>query len=335
MALTQVLGVLLSLLPAQAPLALLQEPDYFTEKNGDKWTLRKPALQIFEPAEGAPPRAWTIFEDEHRITVEQRKNALPRLRLNRALVQFHPLTRRRQPIADWTGQSDAREIESDIHTLLNRFAPASSAALLSSTPIYMARLNGATGHTAEELGDHRRFVIYMDPFRATGRLHAASTLIHELSHIERYRSRGFHANRAVAVLSKPDFILLGVVDELAAYQAEATLIASFLNSISSSSVLRAVRNLMPSAELRWPAALMVLLGFEGSSDPPTRMKEAREQIVLDIHRQASAYWEIHHDDSLDPLLEATVRKWYSGSREWAEIAGQRRNWLDAGAEVTQ
>jgi hypothetical protein len=347
MLLRQATDVLVGLLLAQAPSgsgpglpvetmstpAFLQEPHYFVEKEGGRWRVRKPRLRVLEAAESGLPQAWTIFEDQHWTTAEKRKNALPRLRLNRALVKFNPLTGQRTPIEDWTGQADAEEIEADIQAFLIRFALATPRALFSSTPVYMAQLAGASGHTAEESNDPRQFVIYVDPFRATGRLHAASTLVHELSHVERYQRREFHANRAAAVLPKADFILVGAADELAAYEAEAAFLQSFLNNIASEAVRRAVRKAMPSRQLRWPMALTVLLGFEGPSDTTARMKAARKQIVLDLHRQASQYWDIHHEDTLDPTLEASIRNWYSRSREWKDIAEQRADWLEAGAQV--
>jgi len=273
------------------------------------------------------------LEDSQRARAEQRMKALPRLRLNRALVQFNPLTRQRTLIEDWKGRSDAQEIEADIQALLDRFAPPVAKPLFSSIPLYMARLSGATGHTAEEWNDHQRFVIYLDPFRATGRLHAASTLIHEFSHVERYRIRGFHGNRAAAILPKPDFILLGAYDELAAYQAEAALIASFLSNMASESVRGEVSTVMPSSQLRWPAALTVLLGFEGPPDPAERMKEARARILLDLESQAGRYWDLHHKDSLDPALAATIGNWYSQSQEWRDIEAQRADWQAAGGRM--
>jgi hypothetical protein len=257
--------------------------------------------------------------------------ALPRLRLNRALVEFNPLTRQRTLIEDWRDQGDAQEIEADIQALLDRFAPPVANALFSSIPLYMARLSGATGHTAEEWNDHQHFVIYLDPFRATGRLHAASTLIHEFSHVERYRIRGFHGNRAAAILPKPDFILLGASDELAAYQAEATLIAAFLSSMASEPLRGAASTAMSSSQLRWPAALTALLGFEPPSDPAERMKQARARILLDLESQAGRYWDLHHKDSLDPTLAATIGNWYSRSQEWRDIDAQRADWQEAGA----
>jgi hypothetical protein len=348
MAVRQITDVLLVLLLTQAAIesgagqaepteipAFLQEPSYFIEKQGDKWAVKKPRLRVLEVAESPSPQTWTIFEDSQRTAVEKRMKALPRLRLSRPLVEFNPLTRQRTLVVDWKDQSDAQEIEADIQALLDRFAPPVAKALLSSIPLYMARLSGATGHTAEEWNDRQRFVIYLDPFRATGRLHAASTLIHELSHIERYRMRGFHGNRAAAVLPKPDFILLGASDELAAYQAEAMFIGSFLNSIASEALRRTVSTAMPSSQLRWPTALTVLLGSEGPSDPAERMKEARARILFELESQAGRYWDIHHKDSLAPALAATIRIWYSQSREWRDIAAQRTDWRDAGAQMQQ
>jgi hypothetical protein len=311
---------------AAAP-ELLEEPGYFIDQ-GDKWRLRKPKLRVLEPQRESL-EAWKIFEDENRASVERRMKTLPRLRLNRALVSYNPITRQRTTIEDWTGENDSREIEADIQSLIQRFAPTGVRELLPAAPLYMARLNGAAGHTAEEPSDARKFVIYLDPFEATGRLHAASTLVHELSHLERYRRRGFHANRSAAVLSKADFILLGAVDELAGYQAEAALIEAFLKSTPSDVVSRAVRKWMPLAHLRWPLPLRLLLGYEGQAERPSRMKKAREQVVLELQSQASRYWDFHHKDSLDPALAATIREWYAASQEWKEISGQRREWIDA------
>jgi hypothetical protein len=313
--------------------AFLQEPGYFIERQGDKWAVKKPGLRVLESGENRPPQAWTIFEDSLRVTAERRMKALPRLRLNRELVEFNPLTRRRTLIVNWKDESDAQEIESDIRALLDRFAPPAAKALFSSIPVYQARLSGATGHTAEEWNDHQRFVIYLDPFRATGRLHAACTLMHELSHAERYRVRGFHGNRAAAVLPRPDFILLGASDELAAYQSEAGLIDSFLNSLANEALRRTVSTAIPSSQLRWPAALTGLLGFEGPSDPAERIKEARGRILLELENQAGRYWDLHHKDSLDPGLAATIRSWYSQSQEWREIDAQRSAWRDAAARM--
>ena len=199
---------------------------------------------------------------------------LPRLRLNRALVEFNPLTRQRTLIADWKDQGDAQEIEADIQALLDRFAPPPAKALLSSIPLYQARLSGATGHTAEEWNDRQSFVIYLDPFRATGRLHAASTLLHELSHVERYRMRGFHGNRAAAVLPKPDFILLGASDELAAYQAEAMFITSFLNSIASEALRRTVSTAMPVFSAEVADGSDRAPGFRGPVGPRRKNKRS-------------------------------------------------------------
>jgi hypothetical protein len=220
-------------------------------------------------------------------------------------------------------------MEADIHEIVNRFAPAGARALLQSTPLYMARLSGATGHTAEESTDHARFVIYLDPFRATGRLHAAATLLHELTHLERYRARGFHANRAAAVLPKEDFVLLGPADEFAAYQAEVNLVRSFLDSQAKEEARRAVRDAICTPELNWPIALTVMLGFEGPSDQALRIMDARRQVVLDLERNASSYWESRHMDSIDPLLRQTISDWYKHSREWKGISSERPEWRKA------
>jgi hypothetical protein len=94
-------------------------------------------------------------------------------------------------------------------------------------------------------------------------------------------------------------------------------------------VEQAVRKWMPFAPLRWPVPLRLLLGYEGPTDQADRRKRAREQIVLELQRQASRYWDFHHEDSLDPPLAATIREWYSSSQEWKDISGQRREWLEA------
>ena len=91
-------------------------------------------------------------------------------------VRFDPATNARTAIADWTGQEDAQQVDADVREIVNgsRQSGPVPCALLQSTPVYMARLSGATGHTAEDGSDDARFIIYVDPFRATGRLHAAS-----------------------------------------------------------------------------------------------------------------------------------------------------------------
>jgi hypothetical protein len=190
----------------------------------------------------------------------------------------------------------------------------------------MARLAGAAGHTAEESADPARFVIYLDPFRATGRLHAAATLVHELNHVERYRARGFHANRAAAVLSKGDFVLLGLVDEFAAYRAEANLVRSFLDGQIKDEARRSAGDAFSSPDLNWPVALTVLLGFEGPSDEARRMMEVRRQVALDVHRIAGSYWDSRHVDAIDPVLRQTIHDWYKHSREWKTISAERQQW---------
>jgi hypothetical protein len=316
----------LLLLQGESASPVLKEPDYFIDRSeSNKWRLRKPRLQ-------GSQEAWIIFEDKSRTIVENRRNALPRVRLSRPLVVFSPLTRQTMPLEDWTGENDALEIEADIQHLVNRFAPATARTLLSSTPVYMARLAGASGYTAEQANDARKFVVYIDPFRASGRLHAASTLVHELSHVERYRTRGFHANRAAAVLAKSDFILLGATDELAGYEAEAALIRALLSTVPSDAARRAIMEAMRAVELRWPAALLAVLDFEGRPGAAERMKQAREQIVLDIERQAAGYWDVHRDDTLVAPLEAAIRAW-SRSEEWKDITAERSKWLEAGARV--
>jgi hypothetical protein len=337
MALRHAAGLFLAICSLQAPAvetagtpAFLQEPDYFLAKDEGKWIVRKPAFRIFDATERD---AWPIFESDQWARAEQLKNGLPPLRLNRALVTFNPLTRRRTPVADWSGQKDALEVEEDLRALLRRFGSPAAWELHSSVPFYMARLSGASGYTAEEPDDATRFVIYLDPFRATGRLHAASTWVHELAHVERYRSRGFHANRAAPVLSKADFILLGVSDELAGYRAEAALIESFFKSLTSEALRRSAREAMPSPRLRWPVALRTLLGLEREQAGGGRVKQARRHIVLDLERQAGRYWEMHRGDQLPPELESAIRSWHSGSPEWKDIARERSQWAAAGAGV--
>ena len=301
--------------------SLLVEPDYSLTRDGNRWVVRKPAVGARQP--------FTISQHQDRRAAESRRRSLPRLRLNGPFVRFNPLTHTRTLIVDWTGQEDAREIDSDVREIVRRFGPAGTAALLESTPVYMARLFGATGHTAEESGDHTRFAIYLDPFRATGRLHAAATLVHEATHIGRYRARGFHANRAAAVLPREDFVLLGLADEIAAYQAEANLVRSFLDSQPDEDVRRRAGDAMRNPELRWPVALTVMLGFEGPPDQARRMLEVRRQVVLDLERNAGRYWDSRRTDLLDPALRETISNWHLHSREWKEIAAERARWREA------
>jgi hypothetical protein len=320
--------------PQSSDLAVLREPDYFVRREAGMWMVRKPRLRVLLSGDGVSPGSWLVFQSENRAAVEERRRVLPRLRLSRPLVQFNPVSRRRTLLEDWTRQEDAQEAEADIQAIVNAFARDPAQALFASTPVYLASLNGASGHTAEDSGEHTRYVVYLDPFRATGRLHAASTLVHELSHVDCYRKRGFHANRAAAVLPREDFVLLGSADELAAYEAEAALIESFLNSMPGRDA-PALRKAMLSVDLRWPPALTLLLGVEAPNNVAERFHEAREQIVLDVQRQAQRYWDLHHRDRLDTGLEGTIRSWYSESPEWRDIAGQRANWVRAGADVRQ
>jgi hypothetical protein len=229
------------------------------------------------------------------------------------------------PLANWTGEGDAQETEADIRLLIERFASPSARSLLASTPIYMARLDGASGHTAEEPGDQHGFVVYIDPFRATSRLHAAATLVHELTHVEHYLSRGFHANRAAAVMAREDFVLLGLADELGACEVEAAFVAAALKGLFNGEQQLAARTAMLSSELRWPAALLSLLGITGVGGLP------REHIVTDLAEQAARYWRAHRHDRLVPELAAAIRNWAGQSAEWQDIFAQRDAWRKAGA----
>jgi hypothetical protein len=300
---------------------LLREPDYAVGKDGDMWVVQKPRVGELQPL--------TISRHRDRSAAEFRKRSLPRLRLSGLFVRFDPATNERRLIADWAAQEDARDVDRDVREIVNKFGSAEVQALFQSTPIYMARLAGAAGHTAEESTDHGRFVIYLDPFRATGRLHAAATLVHELTHVERYRSRGFHANRAAAVLPREDFVLVGLADEFVAYQAEARLVQSFLNGQAGEEVRRAAREAIGEPELNWPVAVGVMLGFEGPSDQERRVAEIRRQVVLDLKRTAASYWESRHSDSINPILRQTIQNWYKHSHEWKEISAKRREWRKA------
>ncbi|MFB3829545.1 MAG: hypothetical protein ACE15B_22430 [Bryobacteraceae bacterium] len=288
----------------------LQEPGYIVAREGGRWVVQKPA-----PG-GQPPLV--ISRHPRREAAEFRAKALPRVRFSGLFVRFDPRTHARTVIADWTAEEDARRIDADLRGILSRFAPAAAREFLPSTPLYMARLSGATGHTAEDSGDATRFVIYLDPFRATGRLHAAATIAHELAHVQRYRARGFHANRAAAVLTRRDFVLLGLADEFAAFQAEAGMVRAFLENLENAEARRAAREALRKPELRWPPALIAMLGSGERTEA-----EARRQIVLDVERIAGRYWDSRHGDALDPSLRAPIHDWYTGSREWRQIAAQR------------
>src|SRR5688500_14360108 len=149
------IALLLALLPLDVR-DLLREPDYQVIGDGDTWVVQKPEAEVRKPI--------AISRHRARRAAEFRNRSLPRLRLDGRFVRFDPATYARTPLADWTGQEDARRIEADIREILNRFAPAGAQMLLESVPIYMARLAGASGYTAEENTDHRRLVIYVDPF---------------------------------------------------------------------------------------------------------------------------------------------------------------------------
>src|SRR5688572_1614470 len=240
MSLVHSIALLLAMPPVEVR-DLLREPGYSVARDGDHWIVQKPRIGTRQPV--------TISRHRDRSAARLRQRSLPLLRLNGLYVRFDPATRARTVIADWTGQEDAQQVETDVREIMNRFAPTELQALIPSAPVYMARLSGATGHTAEESTDHARFVIYLDPFRATGRLPAAATLLHELTHVDRYRARGFHANRAAAVLPKEDFVLLGLADEFAAYRGEANLVRSFLDSRANGEARRSARDAIRNPEL--------------------------------------------------------------------------------------
>ena len=299
----------------------VKEPDYQVIQRGDRWIVQKPQVGARQPL------MLSLHPD--RAAAEFRKKSLPRLRLDGLFVRFDPATYSRTLIADWTDQEDAQQIGLDIREIVSHFAPAEARALLPSTPLYLARLPGATGHTAEEETDRAKFVIYVDPFRATSRLHIAATIVHELTHVARYRARGFHANRAAAVLPKGDFVLLGLVDEFAASQAEVNLVRSFLGSQSSEEARRSADDAIRSPELNWPEAVTVMLGVEGAFVESRRMMEARRHVALDLKQSASRYWESRRRDGLDKKLKQTIRDWYKRSREWRQISAERAEWKKA------
>jgi hypothetical protein len=320
----------IALLAAILPLEvqdLLREPDYSIIREGDRSIVQKPRLGMRQP--------FTISRHRDRSAAELRIRSLPRLRLNGLFVRFDPASYARTTIADWTAQADAQQIGDDVREIVNRFAPEAARVLLYSTPVYMARLSGAVGHTAEESTNHARFVIYLDPFRASGRLHVAATLLHEATHLDRYRARGFHANRAVAVLPKKDFVLLGLADELAACSAEAQMLRSFLESQANEEARRAVRDAIRNPELNWPVALTVMLGFEAPSREARQMLEARREVLSDLESKAESYWVSRHLDPIDPSLRQTILDWYKHSREWKEISAGRPEWRKAERRLLQ
>jgi len=305
---------LLAVLVLPGAPELLQEPEYMVARDGDSWVVRKPGLG------GRPPLE--ISRHATRNAAEFRRRSLPRVRLSGLFVRFF---RPETVIADWTGQADARQVQADVREILDRFA-SGAARVLQATPVRMARLNRAAGRTAEDSADSKRLVIYLDPFRATGRLHAAATLVHELTHVERYGARGFHANRAAAVLPKRDFVLLGLADELFAYQAEASLLRAFLAGQPDEETRRAARQAMTRPELNWPMALTALLGLEGD-------RNVRRQVLLDLERVAASYWDARHLERIDPRLAETIRLWHKKSHEWRQMAAERAEWERAKRDV--
>jgi hypothetical protein len=300
----------------------VKEPDYQVIQSGDRWIVQKPRVGTRQPL--------PISHHLDRSAAEFRKRSLPLLRLNGLFVRFDPATYARTLIADWTDQEDAQQIGFDVRDIVSQFAPTPSKMLLESTPLYLARLPGATGYTAEDGSDSARFAIYVDPFRATSRLHLAATIVHELTHVERYRARGFHVNRAAAVLPKEDFVLLGLFDEFAAYQAEAALVRSFLARQTHEEARRSTADALRAPELNWPQALTVMLGIEGTVAESRRIMEARHHVGLDLKPKASIYWESRHLEQINPTLQRTIRDWYKRSPEWRQISAERPTWKKAG-----
>jgi hypothetical protein len=227
---------------------------------------------------------------------------------------------------DWRGDPDAVRTGERLSEFLTRIPLFSSLPDSSLVKLNMALLPAEVdaAHRPDSGNPARSFVL-IDPFHVkNGVLELAATYIHELTHGKFYHERGFSASELIPLLSREEYVLVALDEELACFKNEVEAVKQFLASCPAD--LQAAAGGWVDVSIEPPAALYFSDLF--ASKPPSVLEDLSRQVVADSYllEQQANYDRIRGSA---PVPSAAAQAWVT-SAEWTAIQGTLPLWQRAG-----
>jgi hypothetical protein len=227
---------------------------------------------------------------------------------------------------DWRGDPDAVRTMDRLNEIMTRIPLFDSLPDSRLVTLVMALLPAeATGlHRPDPRNPARSFVL-IDPFKVEkGVLEMAATYIHELTHAKFYHDRGFDSLELIPLLSRGEYMLVYLEDELACFNNEVKAVRQFLSSCSFN--LQEAASGWIATTINPPAAFYFTDMF--ASEPPTVLEDLARQVVVDFYLSlAKASYARIRGSALAP--GAAARAWLT-SAERTATQGTLPMWTRAG-----
>ena len=227
---------------------------------------------------------------------------------------------------DWRGDPDAVRTGERLSEIMTRIPLFASLPASSLVKLNMALLPaGNTGQHRLDPGNPARSFVLIDPFQVeNGVLELAATYIHELTHGKFYHDRGFAPLELIPLLSREEYVLVTLDEELACFNNEVEAVRQFL--ASSSAGLKDAASGWIDISIDPPAALY--FSDEFASKPPSVLEDLTRGVVADKYLlQAKEEYARVRRSALAP--GAAARAWLT-SAEWTAIQGTLPLWERAG-----
>jgi hypothetical protein len=322
-----------SRLPTTLQPPLLYEPDYEVrpQVGSSRFELVKPNYGVFD-AQARPSTPVIVIQSfATRGEAEAMKSKLPRVRLpGRFLVKVEtngsltPLPVPEQ--FNWTADADAQACGRRLQDMLTQMPIFATLPAASQVALNVARLSRGTpaSHIIDPKNANHSFVM-VDPFQIKSVAELAAVYIHELTHGQYYHRRGFNPTELVMLLTRDDYLLVALDEELACYKNEANAIQQFI-AAAPSAMQGPFRDWMDFA-IRPPAS--VYFSQETASIPPPALDELVHEIIgrLNLDDFKRDYDSTRTAGTI--VLSPAASTWVSSS-EWAAIQATRVQWQRAG-----
>lgn len=267
-----------------------------------------------------------------RAEAEAFKQALPRVRLPgrlrwelRIVNNEEVLKRLSRPLFNWwppdpeaqrTGER-LTEIIDRIPLFVSLLKPLLDSELVILNMGLLPSGTRAIFHPAES-------IIFIDPFQVEkGILEVAATFIHELTHAKFYHERGFRNSELIPLLSREEYVLVVLNDELAGFKNGVDAVKQFLATCPED-LKRASKGWIFDSITR-PMAFY--FAEEWESEPPSLLEDATCNEIADNYL-LKAQKEYDNKRRSAPAPSPAARAWLT-SAEWAAIQGTLPLWQRA------
>jgi hypothetical protein len=319
-----------SSVPSDAIPPVLSEPAYRVRQDSvsGRFQLGKPGYEIFDEAVLSSAPFIVIQEFTAQADADAMRVKLPPIRFpGRLQVQIIDGNSSQLPAeqqADWTNAPDAQEARRHLAETLDKIPLINSLPDQTQVSVGLARLErGTMAHFSANPADVTKGLLRVDPFQCSrGILGLAVTYIHELTHAQYFYRRKFTLPGLVPLITREDYVLIGLDEEFAAYQNEVIAVKQFLSAIPPAVAARFQDQI--TAAIDRPTAFYVSSATAGLA--PATLDRMARQTTADTYRLQ--YGKEYDDAKSQPPINSPEAARWINSPEWVSIQATRNLWAD-------